>query len=209
MKNHVYTYNGTMYHQRKGGPIGLDLTGVLAQIFMVWWDRRLRSRLSAMGLNVHMCKRYVDDINIILGVNNTEGSVTNEREDGMAYDARVMDIVKSEVDNIQQSIRVDVDYPSKHEDNKIPILDLKVWVEMREETSFVLHEFYSKETILLLRYTPSICTTIARQTLCSYAAGPQGSTQLQYAIALGTDSEPCQLYGCPHAIFRIPKAFKV
>lgn len=28
MKNHVYTFNGVIYRQLKGGPIGMELTGV-------------------------------------------------------------------------------------------------------------------------------------------------------------------------------------
>ena len=39
MKNHVYTFNNEIKKQAKGGPIGLKLTGALAQIFMIWWDR--------------------------------------------------------------------------------------------------------------------------------------------------------------------------
>ena len=35
MKNHVYKFNNEMLLQRKGGAIGLELTGVIAQVFMV------------------------------------------------------------------------------------------------------------------------------------------------------------------------------
>ena len=42
---------------------------------------------------------------------------------------RTMMIAKEIGDDIHPSIRLDVDYPSKHQDNKIPILDMKVWVE--------------------------------------------------------------------------------
>ena len=35
MKNHVYSFDGKMRKQSKGGPIGLDLTGDLAHIFMM------------------------------------------------------------------------------------------------------------------------------------------------------------------------------
>ena len=47
-----------------------------------------------------------------------------------------------------------MDYPSRHEDGKLPILDLKVWMEIkrrqdeREEeggVNVILHEFYSKD----------------------------------------------------------------
>ena len=42
---------------------------------------------------------------------------------------RTMMIVKEIGDDIHPSIRLDVAYPSKHQDNKIPALDMKVWVE--------------------------------------------------------------------------------
>ena len=38
MKNHLYKFNGTARQQKEGGPIGLGLTGDIAQILMVWWD---------------------------------------------------------------------------------------------------------------------------------------------------------------------------
>ena len=60
-------------------------------------------------------------------------------------DERCMNAVKSVADGIHTSIKVEVDYPSKHVDKKVPILDLKVWTEKREGTSVVVHEFYSKE----------------------------------------------------------------
>ena len=48
------------------GPIGLELTGVLAQLFMVWWDRELGDRLARIGLKLWTYKCYVDDINNIM-----------------------------------------------------------------------------------------------------------------------------------------------
>merc|ERR1711951_336870 len=56
-----------------------------------------------------------------------------------------MEIVKEEADKIHESIQVTVDYPSKHRDDKIPILDLKVWLEKMKERFLVMHEFYHKE----------------------------------------------------------------
>ena len=44
MKNHVYTFDGQIRKQIRGGPIGLKLTGVLAQIFMIWWDGEFTRR---------------------------------------------------------------------------------------------------------------------------------------------------------------------
>ncbi|KAL9986209.1 hypothetical protein ACROYT_G000316 [Oculina patagonica] len=56
-------------------------------------------------------------------------------------------------DVIHPSIKLEVDYPSKHPDKKLPILDLKVWVEHREKkvqesnqmVSVMMYEFYKKE----------------------------------------------------------------
>ena len=34
-------YDNEIKLQLEGDPIGLELTGVLAQLFMVWWDRQM------------------------------------------------------------------------------------------------------------------------------------------------------------------------
>ena len=60
VKNHVYTFDNEIGKQTKDGPIGLKLTGVLAQIFMIWWDNEFAARLCKMRMNI----RYVDDINL-------------------------------------------------------------------------------------------------------------------------------------------------
>ena len=60
MKNHVYTFDNEIRKQTKGGPIGLKLTGVLAQIFTIWWDKEFAARLDEMSIVVRMNKRYVD-----------------------------------------------------------------------------------------------------------------------------------------------------
>ena len=47
---------------------------------------------------------------------------------------------------IHRSIDVTVDCPEKHEDKKVPILDLKVWMEeVKEGEMKILHEFYHKD----------------------------------------------------------------
>ena len=64
LKNHVYQFNNTVRKQSDGGPIGLDLTEVIAKIFMGWWDQQLLRKLRENGLSVSLYKRYVDDINM-------------------------------------------------------------------------------------------------------------------------------------------------
>ena len=67
----------------------------------------------------------------------------------MAKDERSMKLFKCLADTIHSSIKVEVDYCSNHGDRKLPILDLKVWVERKALTDgkgvgVILHEFYSK-----------------------------------------------------------------
>ena len=163
MKNHVYGFGGIIKKQVKGGPIGLELTGVLAQVFMVWWDKRFKESLREMGIPLYMYKRYVDDINVVVGrvepgtrfINGTLTVNDDARiqDKDRSTDEQCMALLKEIGNDIHKSIQIEVDYPSKHTDGKLPILDLKVWVEKKKivrdgvdcYVHCVLHEFYSKE----------------------------------------------------------------
>ena len=63
-------------------------------------------------------------------------------------------LVQSVGNSIHSSIELEVDYPSRHSDGKLPTLDWKVWVEKKNrvignaqerEVKVVLHEFYYKD----------------------------------------------------------------
>ena len=64
MGTHTYEFAGSLKRQKEGGPIGMELTGVVAQVFMVWWDRELRRRLDEIDFRMLMHQRYVDDTNV-------------------------------------------------------------------------------------------------------------------------------------------------
>ena len=76
-----------------------------------------------------MYKRYVDDKNLILK--------TKERDDVEG----IMEKVKNIGNKIHKSTQIEINYPSNHEDKKEPILDLKVWVDERNN---ILHKYYMK-----------------------------------------------------------------
>ena len=61
MKNHLYTFDGKVYRQVSGGPIGLELTGVLARIVMIWWDKEYLKKLKNLNIKLLLYKRYIDD----------------------------------------------------------------------------------------------------------------------------------------------------
>jgi len=74
-------------------------------------------------------------------------------DERVSSDQRTMPLIKQIGDDIHLLIQLEVDYPSKHRDQKLPILDLKVWLETREKeienqvvnVSVIMYEFYSKE----------------------------------------------------------------
>ena len=145
MKNHLYKFDSKIKKQAKGGAIGLELTGDVAQICMMWFDQQLKQKIEDQGLCVLLYKRYVDDINMVLQVPNRDDN------ENIEDDAHWMSIVKDNGNRIHPSTQITVDYPSKHDDKKMPILDLKVWLKIRNShnqdntPNLVVHEFYYKE----------------------------------------------------------------
>ena len=50
-----------------------------------------------------------------------------------AADKETMDKIRQIGNTIHKSIEIETDTPALHEDKKMPILDLKVWAEIRED----------------------------------------------------------------------------
>ena len=125
MSNHLYMFNQVARKQSKGGPIGLALTGDVAQVFMCFYDRELIKKMEGLGLDVLLYRRYVDDVNFIVRKMRALEYVEPLR----ALDAIIVTDIGQEADTIHHSIQVTVDCPSFHEDKKLPILDLKVLLQ--------------------------------------------------------------------------------
>ena len=56
-----------------------------------------------------------------------------------------MDILREIADSIEQNIQFTTDIPNNHTDAKMPVLDLKVWMDVRDTYPQILHTFYKKE----------------------------------------------------------------
>ena len=65
LTNHLYQFNEKLYKQLEGGPIGDDITRLLAEILMNDFIEDYRKSLAKLNLNkdVRMMKLYVDDLN--------------------------------------------------------------------------------------------------------------------------------------------------
>ena len=158
MKNHTYEFANTIRKQREGGPIGLDLTGTIAKIFMKWWDRQLLGKMEDAGMVIKMYERYIDDINNCikqtpLGARYIDGRLeiteeTKQADKGIPADKRTFEIVSQIANSIHRNIQIEIDVPSNYMDGKLPILDLKVWIGKvgsgQNEELKIIHKHYTK-----------------------------------------------------------------
>ena len=128
MSNHTFMMGDDVFLQTNGGPIGLEAAGAIARVVMIWWDSLYLAKVRAEGYILVIYERYVDDSN--------QGLVVEEDED---VKEKVMKL-KEIADSILPGIEMEVDIPENHEDGKLPILDMKVYMS----EGYVVYEHYSK-----------------------------------------------------------------
>ena len=140
LKNHIFTFNSKIYKQTKGGAIGVGIAGDVANLFMVWWDRRMRAAVINRGIDMKLYSRYVDDTNLVVKAVNADETENKEE--------KTMLILQDIANAIHPSIQVTVDFPSNHENGRMPILDTEQWIENIKVGDRVkpqiLHSQYSK-----------------------------------------------------------------
>ena len=142
MRLHDYQIDGDIYRQKEGGSIGMDLTGVVSDIYMIEWDKELISSMEKKAIKVKLYKRYKDDINTILDVDNAGITGVDEAN----TEEETMKQVKLLADEIDPVLNVTIDYSSNHGDGRLPVLDLRVWIgENKEGVYKVLYSHYMKE----------------------------------------------------------------
>ena len=142
LNNHIFCFENKSSRQKKGGAIGAGIALDVANIFMLWWDRQLKKKLQDEGIKVRMYSRYVDDINIVCEAIDMKV----EREEA---DETTIKSIQKIAKKIHKSIQVTVDYPSNHENRRMPVLDLEQWIEQIEvdgEHKYqILHAHYVKK----------------------------------------------------------------
>ena len=152
-RNHLYTFNGEVYRQTDGGPIGLRLSMAVSRLVMAMWDKLLLEKGLNTGWLIHMMKRYVNDCTAVLetlkmgvrwseevGLSYSSVWETEDKASGLSDDQRTMREFQKMANTILDFIRVTYDTCTDHESRKLPILDLQCWVEGR----VVFHMYYEK-----------------------------------------------------------------
>ena len=154
MSNHMYRFGGKTYKQTDGGPIGDELSQAVARMVMIWWDKQFMKLCKELKIKVLFFKRYVDDTNLVVipvhpgtrYVDNTLVEVPEMKDIDiqMGSDKATGRLMKSIADSITPMLIFEEDVCSNHLDNRIPILDLKVWPQVTENHVQIKHTFYMK-----------------------------------------------------------------
>ena len=178
---HPVTCGGDTFVQNSGGAIGLDLTCTVAKSVMQKFDSKLESLLQGLAYNCHLNSTYVDDKLIVTQVpppglryeGGGEARVVESQVEPdrlLPGDRRTANFIQSVADDIFGCLRFTADCPSNNDDNRMPVLDLKVWLEKCPDgTNRIRHVFYEKPcaSALVVHKSSAISWPCKRATMIS------------------------------------------
>ena len=140
LNNHIFVFDQKIYQQTKGGAIGVGIAGDVANLFMVWWDRKFHTEILRNNMDMKLYSRYVDDTDIVIKAVPTGD---NEKKD-----EKTMTELQKIANSIHPSIKVTIDFPSNHSNGRIPCLDTEQWIEDIKINDVIkpqlLHSHYAK-----------------------------------------------------------------
>ena len=119
-------------------------------------------KVKSLGIRMDLYSRYVDDVVAALyAVNkgwyyNTKKNklmFSKEKQDTDMRDneTRTAEIMVQVANSINQNIQFTWDTPGKNRNNRMPVLDLEVWIQEVEGVKTIMHSFYKKP--VASRYT--------------------------------------------------------
>ena len=54
LSNNLYQFENEIRLQQDKGPTGYDMTGLAADVYMLWWDRRFEERLEELKFKMDL-----------------------------------------------------------------------------------------------------------------------------------------------------------
>ena len=156
MSNYFYTIGGNIRQQEEGGSIGSDATGELTRIYMLLWDEKMIDEVRSLGLNIDLYRRYVDDMVVVaraIGLgwsfNKKKGimeydSNNAERDAELSDTERTAKVLAEIANSIHSQIQVTIDSPERNPDMKMPVLDLKLWINSDSGIPQLRYTFFKK-----------------------------------------------------------------
>ena len=150
MKKHYYSFENKIMKQSKGGAIGNKLTERLGKLLMKRHSQKYLNRLKELEIRNEVFEVYVDDTTDVLAAIDPGVRFDGERlvkheelvddDKKIPEDKRTLNLLKDIANTIYDCVQFTVDCPSSHQEEKVPVLDLKVY----SKDDQILHEFYEK-----------------------------------------------------------------
>ena len=155
MNNHVYQFDNNIRLQKQGGPIGLRLTGEIADCLMIHWDKLFLEKLKSLNMVPELYTRFKDDIAVVIESLEKGSKLVDEKivvdeikqvEDSNKDDTEItMEIVQNLANSINPMISLTVETPGNHPNGKLPVLDITVRINIEAQNRLDF-EFYEKPT---------------------------------------------------------------
>ena len=135
MSNHLFKFREDIHKQTDGGSIGNELTGVVAKTRVIRFMRRLKQALEDSNVDAKIMKAFVDELFCAVK------TIENVTDDGTSNDLNTARTVLHIANQIESDIQLTFDCPSLNSDLRMPVLDMKIWVNSHYK---ILHIFYEK-----------------------------------------------------------------
>ena len=151
-KNHLYTFGGKRYRQKKGGPIGLRATCAIARLVICAWDRKWKELITKNNITLEEYIRYMDDGRIILlpfrpGWRWSEGGVKFTKRWAMEDKDRTgLEITKDILDESMQEVFPYLNFTTEvgeGEEEWLPTVDIMMRIEPNNILSY---KYFEKTT---------------------------------------------------------------
>ena len=143
LENHIYKFGNEIRRQREGGPIGLAITGEIADCYMLNWDKEFLKKMKTLKMDPALYERFKDDITIVLkaleaGTVFKNGILEVDQEkkisDAEKSDEVItMEVVREVADSVDEMIKFTVDYPGNHKSGKMPVLDVQAGLNKEKD----------------------------------------------------------------------------
>ena len=140
MNTHVYTFDGELFLQKAGGPIGLRSTCAIARITMSTWDARWMKMMKENNIRMMAADRYMDNIRSFLKalkpgwrwldgrLCTTQSWREEDMKEALTPTRRTANRILESMNSILNFLNFTQEIGEYFQDNSLPSLDITVWV---------------------------------------------------------------------------------